>query len=90
MRRWCSRLAMLFSIAAVLFVAGCETYDSVSMHMNASYGYYGGGGWYDPYYNRRPGYGRPLRPPMRPPAYRPPYGGGRPSNLPSMPRPSLR
>jgi len=94
------RLALLLAVAAVLLLAGCEHFgSSSSMYMNASYGYYGGPGWYDPYYYRRPGYGYPMRPPAyRPPVYRPPGGGrppsgGRPANLPSRaapPRPARR
>lgn len=97
MRRYAIRLAGIALLSAGLcFLLSCEspTYYSVSG------GYYGTGGWYDPYYYRpccRGYYGphhphHPHRPPgarppgMRPPGSRPP-SGNRPS-IPSRPRPT--
>jgi hypothetical protein len=95
MRRHVIRLlgiAALYAGFCVLTSCGTPTYYSTSG------GYYGTGGWYDPYYDRpccrdyhghyRPHH--PHRPPgMRPPGARPPYGGHRPS-IPSRPRPTPR
>jgi len=89
------RRAIALLWAALLYVGlvfstscGTPTYYSSSV---GYYGYYGRGGWYDPYYYRpccrgshRPD--RPHRPPgMRPPGSRPPHGG-RPPSMPSRPR----
>ncbi len=86
--------ALLLGFAPALFIAGCDS-TSTSVHVGVSYGYYGGSGWYDPYYRYPPGYGRPVGPPpTRPPANRPPGtrppSGGRPSQLPSATRPKPR
>ena len=79
---------ILASLALVcvptLFIAGCGSPDH-RVYAGAAYGgYYGGGGWYDPFYRGRPTYGRPWGPP----GYRPPSGGGRPANMPSAARAS--
>jgi hypothetical protein len=95
--------ALLLGFLPALFIAGCDsTSTSVHVGVGMSYGgYYGGSGWYDPYYRYPPGYGRPVGPPVsRPPVNRPPGGsrppgtrppsGGRPSTMPSASRPSPR
>jgi len=86
-------------LAILLGIAGCgSSRYSTSVGVGVSSGYYHGSGWYDPYYYRPccrggvvvrpPGYRPPSYRP--PPSFRPPSGGGRPANLPSMARPSMR
>jgi hypothetical protein len=96
-------LKIVISAAATLVLligAGCESSDGYSGSTSVSVGYYGGSGWYDPYYNRRyygtvvvpPRY--PNRPGHRPPGHRPPGarppGGPSARPLPSRPRPQPR
>ena len=82
-------LRLVLMTIALLLLGSCES-TGIS-YRGSSFGdsYYYGSSWYDPYYARRCCYY-----PSRPPSYRPPYGGGRPVNLPSRapsrPRPSLR
>ena len=79
-----SRTLALLALAClpIVFIPGCDSFGG-SVRIGAGYGgYYGGGGWYDPFYRGRPTYGRPCGPP----GYRPPSGGGRPANLPSAAR----
>jgi hypothetical protein len=87
-----TRVALVIGLAATALLSGCETAS-----YGVSTGYYGGGGWYDPYHYRPCCYGGVVVRP--PPSYRPPSGSrpGRPANLPSMPsrpppmpRPALR
>lgn len=72
----------------MISLMGCES-TGYRTSIGVGSGYYHGGMWHDPYYNRPCCQGGGYRPPpaYRPPSFRPPMGGGRPVNLPSMPRP---
>ncbi|MCJ7558283.1 MAG: hypothetical protein MUP90_15410 [Gammaproteobacteria bacterium] len=92
-------LSLALACLTALSIHGCDS-TSTSVHYSVGYGgYYGGAGWYDPYYRYPPVYGRPVGPPVyrppsgggRPPSGRPPSGGGgRPANMPSAARPAPR
>ena len=72
-------LRVLLLALAGLMLGSCES-SGYSTHTTVGVSYYGGSGWYDPYYRRRCCYH-----PVRPPAHRP----GRPVHLPARPaRPS--
>jgi hypothetical protein len=74
-------IRVLLLVLAGLILGSCESSGSgYSTHTTVGVSYYGGSGWYDPYYRRRCCYH-----PVRPPAHRP----GRPVHLPARPaRPS--
>jgi hypothetical protein len=77
-------LYALLMMAALLLLGSCESYGDYDdrSYGNVSLGVsYRGSYWHDPYYNRRC-----CNYPSRPPAFRPPMGGGRPANLPSLRR----
>jgi len=90
-------LTLALGVLTALFIHGCDS-TSTSVHYSVGYGgYYGGAGWYDPYYRYPPVYGHPVGPPPPrppggyPPSGRPPSGGGgRPANMPSAARPTPR
>jgi hypothetical protein len=78
-------------LGATLLLGGCESNGSqYGSSTRVSVGYYGGSGWYDPYYRNRCCYnGVVVRPPHhRPPGHRPPGSRpGRPAHLPARSRP---
>lgn len=89
-------LSLVLGFLSALFIQGCDG-TSTSVHYSVGYGgYYGGVGWYDPYYRYPPVYGRPVGPPPprppggHPPSSRPPPGGHKPSQMPSAARPRPR
>ncbi len=66
-------LSLALACLTALSIHGCDS-TSTSVHYSVGYGgYYGGAGWYDPYYRYPPVYGRPVGPPPpRPPGGYPP------------------
>jgi hypothetical protein len=86
-----NRLLKIGLLLTVMLCLGSCSTASYRGSIGVGAGYYPGGGWYDPYHYR-PCCGTVMPPPGygRPPGFRPPMGGGRPANLPSQPRPSLR
>ena len=83
-----ARLAAALALGlAAISLGGCEGSGSGSTRTSVHVGYYGGYGWYDPYYYRPCCYSRPPAhrpPPSRPPNHRPP------TTLPAKPRPTPR